>query len=270
MTMHNPPAGRMSQGLPLRWRAARTITALILREMNTRFGRTPGGFIWAVVQPLATIILLGLAFSLIARSPALGTSFIFFKASGMLPFTMFKQTSTHVGKSLTFSRSLLVYPGVTWIDALLARFIMNTMLTTVVAILILGGIILFQGLTLIIDWYLIALSAFLAYLLAFGIGALNCYLFERFEIWSNIWAILSAPLMIMSGVLLLYESLPRVAQDILWYNPLIHIVGMMRAGFYSTYQPTYISVTYVVFWALIPMLLGLLLVRRHHLYLLNR
>ncbi|MFN4098209.1 MAG: ABC transporter permease [Pararhodobacter sp.] len=264
---HNPAMRSPAVTLVL---TARTIMALILREMSTRFGRTPGGFVWAVLQPLGLIIMMGMAFSLLARSPALGTSFILFKATGLLPFTMFKGTATQVGKSLNFSRQLLMYPGVTWIDALLARLILNIMVSVLVAVLILTGIILYEGVTLILDWNKIFLSAALAFILAFGIGALNCYLFERFDVWSNIWNILTAPLMIISGVIFLYESLPPVAQNVLWYNPLMHIVGLMREGFYSTYKPAYISITYVMVCALIPMVLGLLLVRKHHLYLLNR
>ena len=45
----------------------RTVAALVLREMSTRYGRTPGGFLWALLQPLATVLILGFAFSLLAR-----------------------------------------------------------------------------------------------------------------------------------------------------------------------------------------------------------
>lgn len=88
--------------------------------------------------------------------------------------------------------------------------------------------------------------------------------------WSNLWGMLTAPLMLISGVLILYEDTPRFAQDILWYNPVMHLTGLMREGFYSTYTPTYISVPYVLAWTLIPMALGLLLLRRFHRVLLER
>ena len=130
--------GALSRSHP----TARTISALVLREMTTRFGRTPGGFLWALLQPLATIIILGMAFSLLARSPALGTSFILFKATGMMPFQTFRSNATMVGGSISYSRSLLLYPGVTWVDALLARFILNTLVMIVVTALILVGVVL--------------------------------------------------------------------------------------------------------------------------------
>jgi len=275
MAVDSAPSDFLGGGLPrkpqrVRFRTFRAISALMLREMSTRFGRTPGGFAWAILQPLATIIILGMAFSLIARSPALGTSFILFKGTGMMAFQMFKSTSNVVGRSLSFSGSLLAYPGVTWLDALLARALLNFLVTLIVTILILSGIIIYQDLVLILDWSRIALAMALAALLGMGIGTLNCFLFERISIWSNVWSIATAPLMIASGVLILYEQLPTFAQSILWYNPAMHITGLMREGFYSTYQPSYISVTYVVFCSMVPLVIGLMLLRRYHLQLLNR
>lgn len=265
------PSDLRQNSSPMRnFAALRTIAALMMREMTTRFSRTPGGIIWVVLQPLATIIVLGVAFSLIARTPALGTSFIFFKATGLLPFNDFKGISNTVGRSLSFSAALLVYPGVTWVDALLARLFVNALVNFLVTFVILGGIYLAQDLSLIVNWGEVLLSMLLATLFGFGVGVLNCYLFERVAIWSNVWSIMTAPLMIVSGVIMLYEGMPDFAQAYLWYNPVMHITGLMRAGFYSTYQPTYISVTYVVICSLVPMALGLLLLRRYHRELLSR
>ncbi|MCB1361312.1 MAG: ABC transporter permease [Rhodobacter sp.] len=266
------PSGDLigAQSLQRSFPTARTISALVLREMTTRFGRTPGGFLWALLQPLATIIILGMAFSLLARSPALGTSFILFKATGMMPFQTFRSNSTMVGGSISYSRSLLMYPGVTWVDALLARFILNTLVMIVVTALILVGIVVVQGVTLIMDWNAVILSMALSAFLGLGVGTLNCFLTERIEIWSRIWQILNAPLMILSGVLMLPESLPTDIQYWLYYNPLIHLTGLMRQGFYSTYQPQYVSITYVLLWSMIPLMLGLILLRRYHRELINR
>ncbi|MCC5969905.1 MAG: ABC transporter permease [Pararhodobacter sp.] len=244
--------------------------ALILREMSTRFGRSPGGYVWALLQPLGIIIMLAFAFSLLMRSPSLGTSYILFKGTGILVFNMFKQNSTFVAKSLSQASSLLEYPRIAWIDAVIARFVLNVMIGLVVSWIILTGIIIYEDIRTILDWGKILTAYALAALMALGVGSLNIYMFMRFPVTENIWRILTAPLMIMSGVILLYDDLPLLAQQILWYNPLIHITGIMRDGFYPTYKPEYISITYVLLWGLVPMVLGLLLVRRHHRDLLAR
>lgn len=250
--------------------ALRAITAMMLREMGTRFGRTPGGYIWILVQPLGMIILLAFAWSLLQKNPSLGTSFILFKATGFLILTMFRTISQTTGMALKFSRNLLDYPGVNWIDAVLARFFLNALAITLVTVIILTGVVVYEGLRPVLVWPKILTSVALSLMLGFGVGCLNVVLFLRFDFWTQTWAILTAPLLLVSGVLILYEDLPRFAQQILWYNPIYHLTGMMRDGFYSTYNPTYISVPYVLAWVLVPMVMGLLLLRRFHRYLLQR
>lgn len=238
--------------------------------MSTRFGRTPGGYIWILLQPLGMIVLLALAFSMLQRHPSLGTSFLLFKSTGFMVLTMFRTISSLTGQALNFSRALMDYPGVTWIDAILARFLLNSLAGILVTLIILSGIILYEDLRLILDWPSIILAMGLAILLGFGVGCLNCVLFLRFDVWQQAWMILTAPLFVVSGVILIYESLPPLAQSILWYNPIYHITGLMRAGFYSTYNPVYISIPYVLVCALAPMVAGLLLLRRYHRTLLER
>lgn len=262
-----PPAARDPA---LRFAALRSIAALMLREMSTRFGRTPGGFIWMLIQPVAVIVLLAIGFSLLQTNPPLGTSFLLFKATGYMTLVQFRQISTMVGHALPFSRPLLDYPGVLWIDAVLARFLLNALTTVLVTWIVLQGMILYEGLSPALRWPLILQATVLSLALAAGVGCLNAVLFLRFEVWVQAWNILTAPLFIVSGVILLYEDMPGPAQDILWWNPVLHVTGLMRSGFYSTYTPAYVSVTYVLAWALVPMALGLVLLRRWHRVLLER
>ena len=248
----------------------RAIGALVLREMSARYGRTPGGYLWAVLEPLGMIIILSFAFSLLQRTPTLGTSFLLFKATGFMILQMFTVLGGQVGNSLSFSKPLLRYPRVTWGDAILARFLLNCLVVTTVTVLILTGIIIYDDVDVMLAWGPAFLAVGLAAALGFGIGSLNCFLFMRFPVWSQIWSILTRPLFIISGVIIIYEDMPPFAQSILWYNPLLHLTGLMRVAFYPMYRPDYISIQFVMLTILIPMALGLLLLRRYHRELLNR
>lgn len=248
----------------------RSILALMLREMSTRYGRTPGGYVWAILEPLGMIIVLGFAFALIARAPVLGTSFLLFKGTGFMILQVFTVLGGQVGNALTFSKPLLRYPRVTWMDAVLARFLLNTAVVYTSTFLILSGIIIYEGLDLMLRWSPILLAMLLAAGLGLGVGCLNAYLFMRFPAWQQIWSIITRPLFIISGVLILYEDFPPIGQEYLWYNPLLHLTGLMRAGFYPMYRPDYISLVFVGFCIVVPMAMGLLLLRRHHRTLLNQ
>lgn len=248
----------------------RTITALVLREMATTYGRSPGGYLWAVLEPVAGVMLLSLVFSLALRHPSLGTNFQLFYATGIIPLGIFTTVSNRIAQSVTFSRPLLTYPSVTFIDAILARFILNMLTQIMVAYLIFGGILLIYDTKVIIKLPAVAAALALSGGLALGIGTLNCFLFTRFPLWSQIWSILMKPIFMISCVFMVFDDLPDWVRDILWYNPIVHLVGLMRYGFYSSYHANYVSVTYVLVISAICMALGLMLLRKHQYSLLNR
>ncbi len=112
-----------------------TVAALILREMTATYGRRPGGYIWAILEPAAGVMILTYVFTLIARTPPLGINFAMFYATGLAPFFLFNDLSKKVGQSLNYSRNLLGYPRVTIMDAILARLILNTLTQILVAYL---------------------------------------------------------------------------------------------------------------------------------------
>jgi capsular polysaccharide transport system permease protein len=225
--------------------------------------------VWALVEPLGMILILGFVWSLLARTPSLGTSFFLFKATGFMVLQMFVVLGNHVGRAMTFSRPLLFYPRVTWLDAILARFVLNTLVVSLVTLIILSGIIVYEEVRSVLDWGRILAAMSLAALLGLGVGCLNCYLFLRFPVWEQLWSILTRPLFLVSGVIFLYEDAPPMAQAVLWYNPVLHLAGIMRDGFYPLYRPDYVSLVYVGLWIALPMVVGLLLLRQYHRDLLN-
>lgn len=253
-----------------RFTTPRAIMALILREMSTTYGRSPGGYIWAVLEPVAGIVLLTIIFSVGFRSPPLGTSFAVFYATGVLPFIMYSDLSGKMGQTLNFSRSLLEYPRATFIDALLARFLLNTITLFMVHFLIVVGLFIFITPDITLDFREITLSYSMVLALAIGIGTFNAFLFLAYPVWQNVWAVLNRPLFIISCILFLFESVPQPYNDILWFNPLVHIIGEMRAGFYPYYKPTYISPAFVFGVASTLTLVGLFLLNRYHRDILDK
>ena len=79
-----------------RFSGLRTILALILREMAATYGRSPGCYVWAILEPVLGIALLSAVFALGFRTPQLGTNFALFFASGLMPFVMFTTVAARV------------------------------------------------------------------------------------------------------------------------------------------------------------------------------
>jgi capsular polysaccharide transport system permease protein len=246
---------------PSLWRA---VSALILREMATTHGRVPGGYLWAVAEPVLGIALLSAVFAVSFHAPALGTSFPLFYASGLLPFLMFTDITGKLAQALNFSRPLFAYPAVGVMDALLARFLLAGGTQIAVAGLIIGGLLFLSETRATPDVAVLAQAAGLVLVLSFGIGAVNCLIQGLLPLWQRIWSIGMRPMFLISGVFFTYEAVPLPWRDLLWWNPLVHVVGMVRRGLYPGYDATYVSATYVLTLGLgAALLAGLGLLRWH-------
>lgn len=243
--------------------------ALMLREMSSTYGRSAAGYFWAVAEPVGGIVLLTVVFSLALRAPGLGDNFALYYASGMIPFSIYSELTNKVSRSIAFSKQLLFYPGVTYVDAILARTFLNALTQGMILVLVLGGIIWAYDINVLLDIPAIALAAVMAVMLALGVGTLNCYLNWRFPAWERIWVILNRPLFIVSCIFFLFETVPEPYRGYLWFNPLVHIVGQMRAGIYENYDAAYVSLSYCFGFSLVCLFFGLLFLGRHHRDIVN-
>lgn len=260
---HRPAARRVFPG-------AATVLALMLREMSTTYGRTLGGYVWAIVEPLGAIFLLAFGFSLLILTPPLGSNFILFYASGYLIFHIYQTVALPVARSIVFSRPLLFYPAVTWFDAVVARFALNGLTAIMVSSITLLIVFVLLDTRTVLDTAPMIGATLLALFLGFGLGLANCALMGLLPTWDVVWSILTRPLFLASGVLFTYESLPPGVQDVLWFNPLLHLVGLFRQGIYPMYQAEYVSVPYVAGVATGLTVMGLALLHRYHRDILER
>ena len=253
----------------MRFAMPRVVFALLMREMNTTYGRSAMGYVWAVLEPIAAIGLLSVIFSIAFRSPALGVSFPLFYAAGYLPFMYFTDTSIGLAQSIRFSRQLLFYPRVTFVDALLARLILKTLTHGLVFLVVISGIQIFSETRVVIQFEYIFSAFAMAGALAIGVGVLNCLLFEILPAWERMWSIVTRPLFILSGILFTIESVPEPYRSLLLVNPLTQFVSEMRRGFYPYYDGKFTSYLYVYGIALVMAAAGFLLLKRYSRKLLD-
>ena len=252
-----PPGGR-------RFRLFRSVTALILREMSTTYGRSPGGYLWMILEPVAGILLLSYVFSLLTRSPSIGQNFPLFFATGILVFQLYTTISNMTANALKYSKSFLAYPAVTFLDALMARIILNTLTQLLVGTIILGGIILIYDLRPILNWPAIFNALAMTLCFAIAVGTLNCYLFAIMPLWERLWAVLNRPLFVLSGILFIPENVPARLRDTYMLLPLPHMTSEMRRGFYATYDAVYVQPAYIYMVSMIVMVIGMILLLRNH------
>ncbi|MCK8463991.1 ABC transporter permease [Aliiroseovarius sp. S1339] len=259
-----------AKGLHARnYKTGRTILALVLREMATTHGRTPGGYAWAVLEPMGGLAIMTLAFSLAFASPALGNNFPLFYATGFLPFMMYADLASKISQSIRFSRALLFYPSVTYLDAIIGRFLLNGLTHLMVFYLLIFGIMTIFETGNILYYPAIVNALCMALSIGLGVGVFNCFVLSKYPLWERLWVIINRPLFIISSIFFIPESLPQPFRGYLMYNPLVHVIGEMRTGFYATYDATWVNPLFVYGTAMVLVLLGLIFLGRYHREILN-
>lgn len=248
----------------------RAVFALILREMSSTHGKAFGGYFWKMAEPVLGLALFSYVASLAFRSPSIGNSFPIYFAGGFLPYLTFNDVQKRVASAIMFSKQLLTYPSVTIVDAILARAILAIATQAVIFYVIVTVLEFVTDTDTSYRFELIIGGMVMASALGIGVGTFNCFFWHYFPLWRRIWKILTRPLMILSGVLFIFEDVPATYQDVIWWNPLIHVTGYTRSGFFISYNPEWVSFIYVYLFALIPGVVGLFLLHHFHRRILHQ
>lgn len=237
------------------------LSALILRETRTRFGQNQLGYLWAFIEPTLWIVTFYFMFAAVQRQPPLGMSMAGFVATGLIPFSLFRESATRAMKAVDANKALLFYPQVRPLDLVIAR----TSLEAATLTTVLTGILTFDYLVLGSSAVADPLQVLQGLLLATALGGTLGLVLGSLSIYSTmvdrLFSPLLRPLFWLSGVFFAVDSLPAGARELLLWNPVLHVVELIRAGLSSNYAARYADALYPCVWIVVLGLLGLTLER---------
>lgn len=224
---------------------ARVILAMIVREMSTKFGSKPGGYVWALLEPIGYIAMMTAIFGAISHAPALGTSFILFFATGYIGYQLYQSRVAYLSSAVRANKPLLTYPNVAPIDAITARYVLQTLTTALVAVIVFFAIFTALQHPSELNWARLLEAELYAGFLALGVGMFNSVMFVKYALYEQLYGILTRPLFMLCGVFFLPENMPHPYRDILLINPLCHVIMLFRTGFYPEYRAIGLSLPYL-------------------------
>ncbi len=237
----------------------RIVTAFVIREIATRYGRSPGGYVWALLEPVAFIGLMSLLLGSLGRLPALGTSFTLFYATGYLAFSMYKNMEGYLASAVSGNKALMSYPKVSPFDAVVGRFILQAMTSCVVAFVILYAATWTTNQPITIQWASIVEAIAFAWIMALGVALGNTVLFFKFPLYQKIFDIVMRPLFLLSGVFYVPSHMPHPFSDILLANPITQVVVLFREGFYVQHGDTGLDMPFLITTSAALLFVGMLL-----------
>lgn len=235
----------------------RVIFALMLREVRTRFGRSQIGYLWALLEPITYIATMTYIFDIFGRPPRVGDSWPVFFATGVLIYLTYRKIASSLANAFTANQSLLVYPIVKPIDTLVARALLELATKLVIVLIIFAGMMVIFSAPWPTRPEHMIIAILLVALLGFGIGTIGAVITRKMPSWPHIDGMLQRPLIFISGVMFVPDSLPNYAREWLEWNPLLHGIEWMRYGYYDTYRADTIDIMYLAWWALGTTLIGL-------------
>jgi capsular polysaccharide transport system permease protein len=247
---------------------ARVIHALILREIQSRFGRQRLGFLWALLEPLLFVSVLTVIFSLRGRYHPPGMTLVLFLITGISPFLLFRHTMRRGIRGQEANNRLLAFPQVQVMDIAVARFLLELCIGITVFVILLVGVGLLDLEPIDIQYPLGVLAGILIMgLYGFALGLVFGSLMPMFPgIGNFIQIFLGRPLFFVSGVFFTIEMVPREFRHILLVNPLFHVLEWLRSMFFTQYESRYADMAYSGIWLVVLLFLGLVMqraLRRH-------
>ena len=240
--------------------------ALLLRELSAMFGKSRGGYLWVLVEPIAHLLVPVIIRGFIKQNLLPGVEFPIFIVYGILPFLLFKAICLQIVTGVNAGQGLLSYRQVLLMDVFitkaLAYFVVQATVFTIVLIGL--GMLDFEvfptrpvefagvlGLTLV---------------LAFGLGLLLAAIASMIPDAKSVIRVMFMPLYFVSGILFPVTRFPDEWVYWMAFNPVLHLVELSRVMAIERYEPMeYLSIGYPVALALTTTIIGLMLYRLRYL-----
>ena len=237
----------------------RIFVASILRDIRTRFGRSYLSYIVSIGWPLAHMLIMLGAYMLANRLAPLGDDPGIFIATGIVPYIFCLYPARFTATAVLQNKPLLQFPILKPIYLIFSRVALEILSACVVFSIFIGILSVANMAVMPIDIYEAAAAIALTIYLGISIGIFGvtlCALSPLIGVLFVAFSILG--LYLTSGVLLPLSFYSESAKDIMAYNPLFHIVGLLRSAYYNSYGFENFSAFYVFFVANIFLCLGLL------------
>ena len=207
---------------------------LAWRDMKVRYKQTVLGVLWAVIQPLFTMLIFTAVFGQMANIPSAGVPRPVFYFSALLPWLYFSSTLNNAGMSLVTNASLLTkiyFPRV----ILPASAALGGLVDFLIGSLILIGFIVYYDLP--VGWNLLLWPVLVVPLvmLAFGLGAFLAALNVKYRDVKYAIPFGIQLLLFMTPIIYPSSAFPERFLWLLALNPLSGLVEAFRHALVPAY-----------------------------------
>lgn len=244
------------------WRVqVRVIHALMIRELNTRYGRENIGFLWIMVEPLLFALLVAIIWRFMKGPEMHGIGIIAFVVTGYIPITLFRHG---VGRSIAVfvaNSSLMYHRQVKILDFVVSRFIIELLGTMMAYIFIAVVLMMFGEFPFPADISMFLAGWFLYALFSFSVCLIIAPLSEMSEILEKLMPVATYVMIPFSGLFTMSSWLTPGMRAFLLHSPFVNGMEMMRKGIWGDKVTVYYDIWNPLLCSMVASLIGLALCR---------
>jgi capsular polysaccharide transport system permease protein len=226
------------------------VTALIRRDIHSRFADNFLGFGWTYVAPLVWVAATYFAFYLFGRTVPVYTDAITFIIAGLMPYMGFRYVVNSATRTNSTLRRLLIFPTVRLEHGVASASLLEWVNIFLVSAVVMGLNLLVLGNGELSDPLLWAAGMTLACALGASYGYLFVALAEVNPGFRQVGLVLLRPAFFVSGIFFTANELPDRVLWIFMLNPLLHAVEIARDGMLFHYDSRVSSALYPLAWIL--------------------
>jgi lipopolysaccharide transport system permease protein len=164
-----PTKGLASLNIREIFRYKELFFALVERDFKVRYKQTVIGVLWAVIQPLTTMVVFSFFFGKIAKIPSEGVPYPIFSFAGLILWTYFTGAITQSSNSVIGNTNLISKVYFPRLIIPLASTMVG-LIDYAIALIILLGLMLYFGYIPTINIILLPFILFITWILAAGLG----------------------------------------------------------------------------------------------------
>ncbi|HEY0083302.1 MAG TPA: ABC transporter permease [Pyrinomonadaceae bacterium] len=220
------------------WSYRELLYFLTWRDIKVRYKQTALGAAWAIIQPLATMLLFTLVFNRLAGLDTGSIPYPLFAYTGLLIWTFFSNAVTNSTNSLINNTNLItkVYFPRAFIPAAAAA---AGLVDLAIAGLILAGLVVYYGIAPSWGLALVPVFLLLSVLLSLAVGMLISALTVKYRDLRHALPFLLQFWMFASPVIYPAERVPGGWRHVIALNPLTGIIEGFRAALFGgEFNPT--------------------------------
>ena len=239
----------------------RVISALLMREVITRFGRENVGVLWLIGEPM--MFTLGVATLWAAAGMNHGSSIpiVAFAITGYSSVLLWRNTVNRCNSGIQQNLNLLYHRNVRVIDVFVTRIILEMAGATASFIVLAVIFTAIEWIAPPVDPLLVVggwlMLAWFGAALAIVVGAATAYS----ELIDRIWHPTAYLLFPLSGAAFMVDWLPPALQQTVLLLPMVHGVEMVREGYFGNVVRTHYDLAYMASVNLVLTLVGLFILR---------